>query len=54
MDGKITVPEAARLLGVTRVRVWQLIKKGKLKAEKKGRDWWVDLASVEQRREGGD
>ena len=51
---KITAPEAARLLGITRVRVWQLIKKGKLKAEKKGRDWWVDRESVEKRREGDD
>lgn len=43
----LTTTEAAALLGVTRRRVQELIRLGTLKAEKFGRDWQVDQASVE-------
>jgi len=47
---KITTTEAAALLGVTPQRVRALIKAGILEAEKWGRDWQIDAASVEERK----
>ena len=47
---KITVTQAAALLGVTPQRVRALIKAGMLEAEKWGRDWQIDAESVEIRR----
>ena len=49
---KITVTQAAALLGVTPQRVRALIKAGILEAEKWGRDWQIDAESVEKRRKG--
>lgn len=43
----LTTAEAAAALQVTRRRVQELIRLGTLKAEKFGRDWQVDEASVE-------
>lgn len=43
----LTTTEAAAALQVSRRRVVELIRLGTLKAEKPGRDWQVDLASVE-------
>ena len=46
----ITVPEAARRLGITRQAVHGLIKRGKLGGARVGfRDWGVDERSVEDR-----
>jgi excisionase family DNA binding protein len=42
----ITTSEAAALLGVTSIRVRQLIAEGRLKAKKFARDWMVDQKSV--------
>jgi len=44
----LTVPEAARLLGVSRARAWQLVRSGALKAEREpGSRWWrVQPAAV--------
>lgn len=39
---KITTVEAAERLGLSRVRVFTLIKQGRIKAEKLGRDWMID------------
>ena len=50
MSTKITVTAAAALLGVTPQRVRALIKAGMLQAEKWGRDWQIDAASVEERK----
>ena len=47
---KITVTQAAALLGVTPQRVRALIKAGMLEAEKFGRDWQISAESVEIRR----
>ena len=47
---KITVTQAAALLGVTPQRVRFMIKAGILEAEKWGRDWQIDGESVENRR----
>jgi excisionase family DNA binding protein len=44
---KISTIEAAKILGVTRVRVQQLIEEKKLPAEKIGRDWFIEKADVE-------
>lgn len=44
--------DVAQILGVTTVRVNQLIQEGKLPAQKIGRDWFVreqDLALVQNR-----
>ncbi len=43
----LTTAEAAADLQVSRRRVLELIKLGTLHAEKFGRDWQVDQASVE-------
>jgi excisionase family DNA binding protein len=43
----MTTTEAAAALQVTRRRILELIRLGTLKAEKLGRDWFVDPASVE-------
>lgn len=42
----MTTKEAAAFLGVTYVRVNQLIKSGELVAEKKGRDYLIKSADV--------
>jgi excisionase family DNA binding protein len=44
----VTVPEAARALGVAPSTLRHQIKNGKLAATKVGRDWWI--ASVEVAR----
>lgn len=47
--------EAAKELGVTVRRVLAMIKAGSLKAEKRGRDWWIeepDLDAVRVRKVG--
>lgn len=49
----ITTTEAARMLGVTRTRIWQLIRDGKLIAIRYGkRGVLVDEESVKRRKEG--
>jgi excisionase family DNA binding protein len=42
----ITTQEAADLTGYNLGYVRQIIWRGIIVAEKKGRDWWVDKASV--------
>jgi excisionase family DNA binding protein len=42
----LTTPEAARILGVSRQRVHQLVKAGILAGRRIGRDWHVERASV--------
>ena len=46
----LTTAEAARELGVTGARIRQLAAGGELKGEKRGRDWMIDAASVEERK----
>lgn len=43
----MTTQEAAEVLGVIRRRVLALIKAGKLKATKRGRDWWIEPADLD-------
>lgn len=43
----LTTSQAAEILGVSRPRVITLIHLGTLRAEKPGRDWQIDPASVE-------
>ena len=47
MPDMLTTSQAAAILGVSRRRVHELIKLGTIQAEKPGRDWQVDPASVE-------
>jgi excisionase family DNA binding protein len=47
---KITTKDAAVKLGLSRVRVLQLISAGKLPAEKIGRDYLIEAASLAQVR----
>jgi excisionase family DNA binding protein len=52
---KLTTTQAAAKLGVHRSRVWQLIKAGRLPAQKIGRDWFIeeqDLKLVAGRKPG--
>ena len=46
----LTTAEAARELGVSDARIRQLAAAGELKGEKRGRDWMIDAASVEERK----
>jgi site-specific DNA-methyltransferase (adenine-specific) len=51
--GLITTSKAAKVLGITPVRVRQLIKTRALKSEKQGRDHLLDEIEVERfNREG--
>jgi excisionase family DNA binding protein len=52
-----TVPEACKVLGITKARAKQLIDDGTLKAQKDGRDWlvWTDDVAhywIHRRRPG--
>lgn len=47
MGNLLTTKEAANILGVTYVRINQLITAGELPAEKYGRDYMVKIADVE-------
>lgn len=42
----MTLLEAAALLGVTAATLRQQIANGKLRATKRGRDWWVTKGEV--------
>jgi excisionase family DNA binding protein len=42
----VTIREAAALLGVTAATLRQQIANGKLRASKRGRDWWVTSREV--------
>ena len=44
----MTLTEAAAVLGVSTANLRQQIAKGKLKAVKRGRDWWVTPKEVER------
>ena len=46
----MTLPEAAALLGVTAATLRQQIARGALRAEKRGRDWFVTPREVERYR----
>lgn len=46
----MTLKEAAAHLGVTPDNLRGAIARGALKAEKHGRDWWVQPAEVERYR----
>ena len=46
----MTLKEAADRLGVTPDNLRGAIKRGALRAEKHGRDWWVTDAEVERYR----
>ena len=43
----ITTKEAADLTGYNQEYIRQMIRAGRIDAEKKGRDWWVDRDSIE-------
>ncbi len=43
----ITTKEAADLTGYNQEYIRQMIRAGRIDAEKKGRDWWVDRHSIE-------
>lgn len=46
----MTLPEAANRLGTTTAGLRMAIRRGALKAEKHGRDWWVTNSEVERYR----
>lgn len=47
----MTTTEATAALGVTRAWLWRLIKDGRIAAEMRGRDWWIEAAEVERYRQ---
>lgn len=48
MEKWLTTKEAAERVGLTYVRINQLIKSGELPAEKRGRDYFVKESDVER------
>ncbi len=42
-----SIPEIARLLGVSRIYIYKKVKKGEIKAEKIGRNYAVEKETVE-------
>jgi excisionase family DNA binding protein len=48
---RVTLTEAAVVLGVTAATLRQQIHNGKLRAVKRGRDWWVTAREVERYRQ---
>ena len=48
--GSLTAIEAAAILKVSKQRIQQLIAAGLLKAEKRAGAWFIDAASVEERK----
>jgi len=44
-----TLPEAAKILGISRQRVWMLVLEGKLRSTKVGRMWVVAEQAVQAR-----
>ena len=46
----MTLIQAAELLGLSPATLRVQANKGKLHAEKRGRDWWVEPAEVERYR----
>lgn len=51
MARHVTLKEAAELLGVTPDTLRQQIRAGRLKATKRGRDWWVTKGEVDRYRQ---
>ena len=51
MEGYLSPQEAANVLGVTKGRVSQLIREGRLEAEKFGGTWAIKEESVIARKE---
>lgn len=54
----MTLTEAARVLGLSRNTLQIQAQRGKLRATKHGRDWWVEQTEVERyaaevKKEGG-
>ena len=47
MSGYITIPQLARILGLSRIAVYRKVKKGQIKATKIGRNYAIDRKSVE-------
>ncbi|HST21600.1 MAG TPA: helix-turn-helix domain-containing protein [Blastocatellia bacterium] len=50
MADEILTDAAAEFLGVTKIAIYKLIREEKIKAEKKGRDFWVDMDSLKEYR----
>jgi helix-turn-helix protein len=50
MHGVIPLAEAARMLGLSPQTLRTQIKVRRLKASKRGRDWYVSIAEVERYR----
>lgn len=48
MAETLTVTEAAADAGITRYAVWVAIKRGRLAATKRGRDWHIERAEWER------
>ncbi|MBI2892390.1 MAG: helix-turn-helix domain-containing protein [Deltaproteobacteria bacterium] len=49
-DGKrwVTVPEAARLLGLSRGRTWELAARGELPAIRSGTRYYIDIVALDR------
>ena len=48
LDDYIDTAQAAKVLGITRKSTARLAQKGKIEGFKRGRDWWLLKASVEE------
>jgi excisionase family DNA binding protein len=44
----VSIPEMARILGLSRIAVYRKVRKGQIKAKKIGRNYAIDRGDVEQ------
>lgn len=44
----MTVPEAAKYLRISRISMYKLLEKGKIKAQKAGRLWRITMNDLKQ------
>jgi len=48
MSEWLTVPEVAKELGVSDVQAWRLVRKGRVPAQRVGRQWMVSRLNLEK------
>lgn len=50
----LSIPEAAAVLGISRIAAFKQVKKGRLPAIRIGRNWAVPAGAVVKKQAGGD
>jgi hypothetical protein len=50
MTALLTLPQAAAALGISRQRVWWLVRHGRIEADRLGVNWYITAAEVRRVR----